>query len=40
MYLSLIEQDNPLMSSAEDKMIPILGLDVWEVCSVLEREEV
>jgi Fe-Mn family superoxide dismutase len=24
-------KDNPLMGSAEDKMIPILGLDVWEV---------
>ncbi|KAG1666052.1 hypothetical protein FOA52_006926 [Chlamydomonas sp. UWO 241] len=23
-------QDNPLMALAEDKMIPILGLDVWE----------
>lgn len=25
-------QDNPLMSVAEQQMIPILGLDVWEVC--------
>lgn len=23
-------QDNPLMSLADDKMVPILGLDVWE----------
>ena len=24
------------MTSTEDKMIPILGLDVWEVCHSLE----
>lgn len=23
-------QDNPLQAVADDKMIPILGLDVWE----------
>eukprot|EP00955_Chlamydomonas_euryale_P118329 366534-Chlamydomonas_euryale.AAC.6 len=28
---STLNQDNPLMAMAEDKMIPILGLDVWEV---------
>ena len=30
MAIVLLFQDNPLMSSAEDKMIPVLGLDVWE----------
>lgn len=28
---STANQDNPLMSIADNKMTPILGLDVWEV---------
>ena len=28
---SVAPQDNPLMPIADEHMIPVLGLDVWEV---------